>query len=159
VIRVGSANFNNRSMGLDSECYLTIDTALDGNHSAGAQIQVMFHDLLAEHTGHPADQLRNLVRATGFYIAVIDQLSGSGCGVVRFRPDEANSIESKLAESGVLAPQSGAEAFKPMAGNGLLKRLGGAWHRVRSALLLNLRRCRLARRPWPLRSPAPVRAT
>jgi phospholipase D1/2 len=133
VIRVGSANFNNRSMGLDSECDLTIDTALEGNHSAGAQIQVIFHDLLAEHTGHPADELRNLVRATGSYIAVIDQLSGSGRRLVRFRPDEPNAIESKLAESGVLDPQSGAEAFEPMAGNGLLKRLGGAWHRVRRA--------------------------
>jgi hypothetical protein len=118
---------------LDSESDLSSDRAVDCNESDGAQIQVIFHDLLAEHTGHPADELRNLVRATGSYIAVIDQLSGSGRRLVRFRPDEPNAIESKLAESGVLDPQSGAEAFEPMAGNGLLKRLGGAWHRVRRA--------------------------
>src|SRR3546814_3269012 len=31
LIRVGSANLNNRSMGLDSECDVTIDAALSAN--------------------------------------------------------------------------------------------------------------------------------
>ena len=50
-LRVGSANLNNRSMGLDSECDLLIDGRRKGNKGAAKAIGAVLCDLLAEHLG------------------------------------------------------------------------------------------------------------
>jgi phosphatidylserine/phosphatidylglycerophosphate/cardiolipin synthase-like enzyme len=51
VVRIGSANMNNRSMGLDSECDVFIDAARPGNDHAVPAIRNLRIALLAEHTG------------------------------------------------------------------------------------------------------------
>jgi phosphatidylserine/phosphatidylglycerophosphate/cardiolipin synthase-like enzyme/uncharacterized membrane protein YdjX (TVP38/TMEM64 family) len=48
-VRIGSANLANRSMGLDTECDLTI--AADGRRDIGAAIAKLRCELLAEHLG------------------------------------------------------------------------------------------------------------
>src|SRR3546814_17492977 len=49
MIRVGSANMNNRSMGLDSECDVTIDAALHANAGAEPVIRRLRESLIAAH--------------------------------------------------------------------------------------------------------------
>ena len=51
ILRIGSANFNNRSMGLDSECDVFIDCARPANSAAPTRIRELRHSLLAEHCG------------------------------------------------------------------------------------------------------------
>src|SRR5690606_5761369 len=56
IVRIGSANFNNRSMGLDSECDVFIDCARPGNRHCAAGIRALRHSLLAEHCGIAEDE-------------------------------------------------------------------------------------------------------
>src|SRR5690606_32254252 len=51
ILRIGSANFNNRSMGLDSECDLFIDCARPANADCRDAIRSLRYSLLAEHCG------------------------------------------------------------------------------------------------------------
>src|SRR5688500_6390554 len=65
LLRVGSANLNNRSMGLDSECDLLIDGGRAANAGASGQIGSILCDLLAEHLGVAADDIQGRLEATG----------------------------------------------------------------------------------------------
>src|SRR3546814_3780430 len=51
LIRVGSANLNNRSMGLDSECDVTHDAALSANRGVAPTLRGLRESLIAEHLG------------------------------------------------------------------------------------------------------------
>jgi phosphatidylserine/phosphatidylglycerophosphate/cardiolipin synthase-like enzyme len=123
VIRVGSANMNNRSMGLDSECDLTIDTRLVANRQAGPAIVAMMHDLVAEHLGQKPTNVRKEIEARGSLIGAIEALCGEGRTLVPLKPIEPNAIEQTLAENETLDPESAGEAFEPIARPGLLARL------------------------------------
>src|SRR3546814_7591581 len=57
MIRVGSANMNNRSMGLDSECDVTIDAALPANAGAEPVIRRLRESLIAEHLDVTDDEV------------------------------------------------------------------------------------------------------
>ena len=60
-VRVGSSNLNNRSMGLDSECDIAIESDTD-EHNIGHGIRHFCNRLLAEHfavTPYEADTARN----------------------------------------------------------------------------------------------------
>ena len=57
VLRVGSANMNNRSMGLDSECDVFIDARRPANAGIEARIERIRHSLIAEHCGRPLDEV------------------------------------------------------------------------------------------------------
>jgi phospholipase D1/2 len=124
LLRVGSANFNNRSMGLDSECDLLIDANLPGNEESKETIAGLRADLLAEHLGVSVDTIEAKLAATGSLIRTIEAFSGSqGRGLVSYRPDEPTAAEKALAESQALDPESAGEQFEPMARPGLLARL------------------------------------
>jgi phospholipase D1/2 len=60
-LRVGSANLNNRSMGLDSECDLLIDARED--EAARQRIETLRADLLGEHLGASPPRWRAASRA------------------------------------------------------------------------------------------------
>jgi phosphatidylserine/phosphatidylglycerophosphate/cardiolipin synthase-like enzyme len=122
VLRVGSANFNNRSMGLDSECDVTIDCALSANRKASAAVSAVLDDLLAEHLDTTARKVRAMRNAHGL-IGAIEKLSGRGRTLVPLNPGELTALEQKLAETEALDPESAGEAFEPMARPGLLSRL------------------------------------
>jgi phospholipase D1/2 len=137
LVRVGSANLNNRSMGLDSECDLLIDTGLPGNQMASDVIGALRSDLLAEHLGVSVDTIDGKFAETGSLIRTIESFAGSkGRGLVVFDPQKPNAAERALAESQALDPESAGEAFEPMARPGLLARLAGRprW-RIRSSAL------------------------
>ena len=122
VLRVGSANFNNRSLGLDSECDVTIDCALSANHRAADGIGAVLDDLLAEHLGVDPAQVAAQRRTKGL-VGAIEALRGSGRTLVPLDPGEPTELEDKLAEMEALDPESAGEAFEPLARPGLLSRL------------------------------------
>ena len=124
IIRVGSANFNNRSMGLDSECDLAIDAGLSDKQSVASVIEGLRTDLLAEHLGASVDSIQSAFARTGSLIRTIESFSGNqGRGLVGLVPDKPSKAGRALAESQVLDPESAGEAFEPMARPGLLARL------------------------------------
>ena len=71
-LRIGSSNLSNRSMGLDSECDVTIEAR---GKAPVAEVVRGFRDrLLAEHAGCPAEQLAGAVRQHGGMAAAIESL-------------------------------------------------------------------------------------
>ena len=133
VLRVGSANMNNRSMGLDSECDLLIDARLEANAGARARIAALRADLLAEHLGVAAEEVEAKLTVSGSLIAAVEALRGSGRTLVPFVPDAPNAVEAAIADSEALDPESASGDFEPLARPGLFAGLRAAIGRRRSA--------------------------
>lgn len=71
-LRVGSSNFNNRSIGLDTEC----DVAIEAHDLATADaIRRIREGLIGEHVGATAEAFRAAEVETGSMLAAVDQLN------------------------------------------------------------------------------------
>lgn len=123
VLRVGSSNMNNRSMGLDSECDLAVDVGYPGNAAAGPAIETIRVGLMAEHLGIEAAQVRRAQSETGSLIRTIERLRGSGRTLRLFSPPHPNAFERKIARTEALDPESAQKTFEPIAQRRLLRRL------------------------------------
>ena len=123
TLKVGSANLNNRSMGLDSECDVTIDARLPANRGSGETIARLRCDLLAEHLGVKPAEVASAFAETGSPIATIERLRGEGRTLLPFRPPEFSAALSAVAKKELLDPEGPDQPFEPLAGNRLLKRL------------------------------------
>jgi phosphatidylserine/phosphatidylglycerophosphate/cardiolipin synthase-like enzyme/uncharacterized membrane protein YdjX (TVP38/TMEM64 family) len=73
-LRVGSANLNNRSMGLDTECDLALEAR--GKQSIRNAISAFRSRLLAEHLGVGAAEVDARLAAKGSLIGAIDSMNG-----------------------------------------------------------------------------------
>jgi phospholipase D1/2 len=122
VLRVGSANLNNRSMGLDSECDLMIDARRPGVEGAGETIARLRADLLAEHLGADPGEVRAACLEKGSLIAAIERLRGNGRTLIPYRPPEFSAALTAVARSELLDPEGPDQPFEPFAGNRLLAR-------------------------------------
>ena len=131
VLRVGSANINNRSMGLDSECDLLIDAKEQGDARAAVKerIGAVLADLLGEHLGVKPATVAERIKSTGSLVAAIDSLRGSGRALIPFEPQEPSSVEDALAEKETLDPESAGSDFEPVARPGLLGGFGRMFRR------------------------------
>lgn len=123
MLRVGSSNMNNRSMGLDSECDVAIDTGTPGNEACGPVIEAIRCDLMAEHLGVPPDEVRGAFSQTGSLIATIEKLQQPGRTLRWFEPPEVNPVRRSIANSETLDPESADEMFEPLTRRKLLKGL------------------------------------
>jgi len=70
LMRIGSANLCNRSMGFDSECDLVIEA---GSDAARAGIAAVRDRLLGEHVGLEPARVAEIVARTGSLLAVLEQ--------------------------------------------------------------------------------------
>ena len=123
LLRVGSANLNNRSMGLDSECDVLIDAQRKGNHGAEEQIRAILCDLLGEHLGLDPEAVEARFSATGSLCRTVEELRGRGRTLVPLAVAEPNALEAAIAEDEALDPEAAGEYFRPRARGGLLGRL------------------------------------
>ncbi|QIK77867.1 phospholipase [Sphingomonas piscis] len=123
MIRVGSANINNRSMGLDSECDLLIDA--DGNAGKGIspQIHAILCDLLGEHLGKEASAIEALLNDGGSLIACVERMRGKGRTLRPLEMKELSALEAEIAETEMLDPEKAGEYFDTAKKPGLLGRL------------------------------------
>ena len=127
LLRCGSANMNNRSMGLDSECDLMIEGE-PGQDGGDRRIEALRTDLIAEHLGVSAEQVRGAFAERGSLIAAIEALRGRGRSLEPLEPEEPTALEATIAESEALDPESAGEDFEPVARPGLLAGLRSALH-------------------------------
>lgn len=75
LLRVGSANLCNRSMGFDSECDLVIDADDGDERAAVAHVR---NRLLGEHLGLDPDEVAARLDRSGSLLAVVDGAARSG---------------------------------------------------------------------------------
>ncbi|WP_084356155.1 phospholipase D-like domain-containing protein [Novosphingobium lentum] len=107
ILRIGSANMNNRSMGLDSECDVFIDCARDeaGSQPCSAAITRLRHSLLAEHCGLDPTVIPDLLEKHGSMAAMIAHAPQSGKRLQKFVPRALTDTEKALADNEVLDPE------------------------------------------------------
>ena len=114
MLRVGSANLNNRSMGLDSECDLLLDGRLDANDGSREQVAATLADLLAEHLDVSPERVAERLGADGSLIAAVEALRGCGRTLVPLAAEEPNALEAFIAKNEILDPESaGGEENRP----------------------------------------------
>jgi phosphatidylserine/phosphatidylglycerophosphate/cardiolipin synthase-like enzyme len=134
IFRIGSANMNNRSMGLDSECDVFVDSTRPGNDHARGAITALRHSLLAEHIGLDEGEIGELHERHGSMAAMIDHAQEPGGRTLkRYHPPDLNGVEESLAESGLLDPDDPDDMFEPFAKGGLFRK-GSRLRRVRARL-------------------------
>ena len=106
LLRVGSSNFNNRSMGFDTECDLVVE-AVAGRKGVQALrdgIVRVRNDLLAEHLGKTVEAVEEAVSGGGL-IAAIDSLRGRGRTLIPYEPDKPAAVEETIAGNDLLDPE------------------------------------------------------
>lgn len=104
LLRVGSSNWNNRSMGFDTECDLAVEAA-EGDAPLRAKIAGVRDDLLAEHLGATPQEVAKRVAETGSLIAAIESLNTSGRRLVALPVREVGEVEDALSETDFVDPE------------------------------------------------------
>ena len=119
MLRVGSANFNNRSMGLDSECDLLLHPRPDAEDHLKAIARIRC-EMMGEHLGVPSSKVARTFRETGSLIATVEQLRGEGRSLIPYVPPPVDAVGEAMAGSEILDPVSAEAPFEPMARHRLL---------------------------------------
>jgi uncharacterized membrane protein YdjX (TVP38/TMEM64 family) len=88
LLRVGSANLNNRSMGLDSECDIVIEAK---DEKEQQQVREILSRLLAHHTGSQPAKVEELLDSGMSLIETVESLSRPERGMRRMEPAEEYS--------------------------------------------------------------------
>ena len=123
VVRIGSANMNNRSLGLDSECDVFLDKRRKANAHVGDQIEKIRHSLLAEHCGVKESEMVALLKTHGSMRGVIEATQTEGGRNLReYELPELNGVEETLAESQLLDPEDPEDLFEPFANGGMFRK-------------------------------------
>lgn len=117
LLRVGSANLNNRSMGFDTECDVAVDalrmpTARVGD--ACAAIRHFWHGLIAHHLECEPQEAARAIAREGSYAAAIRSLRSRGRKRLEtFAPRPPNSIRAFVAELHLGDPSGTSDSFRP----------------------------------------------
>lgn len=119
MLRIGSANMNNRSMGLDTEC----DVAIAGTGKVAKTISAIRDDLIAEHLGVAASRVAAEIAKRKSLIAAIEHLRRRGRSLKPYKVPDLSQVEAWLADNEVLDPESPSEMFEVMTQRGLFRRL------------------------------------
>lgn len=106
LLRVGSSNFNNRSLGFDSECDLAIeaDPNVEAHEPIRRAIRSVREQLAAEHLGVSGGQFRRRLREGESFLRAVEALRGRGKTLRRFTSRTVADEESPLAENDLMDP-------------------------------------------------------
>ncbi|MDF0603964.1 phospholipase, partial [Psychromarinibacter sp. C21-152] len=116
LMRVGSSNLNNRSLGFDTECDLTVEVrpGQPGEAETRARVAGLRTALLAEHLGTAPRAVQQAVDEAGSsMIGAIEALRGGGRSLVPFLPPEFGVAEDAiLRENDLLDPERPAGRWR-----------------------------------------------
>ncbi|HET7709828.1 MAG TPA: phospholipase D-like domain-containing protein [Sphingomicrobium sp.] len=127
LLKVGSANMNNRSLGLDSEC----DLALDASRRKGDQqsIAALRTRLMAEHLGVGEKKVAATFARTGSLVATIEALMGKGKTLRLLKFATPKGTAKFIADSELLDPESSDMMFENITQRSLWKHLSDGTRR------------------------------
>lgn len=106
LIRIGSSNLNNRSMGFDTECDVAIEAVAGApdEERLRRRIRDIRADLLAEHLGSTPAEVEAAIAEAGL-IGGIEALRRPGRTLVPYEPDPLRPGEEILVENDLLDPE------------------------------------------------------
>jgi len=113
LARVGSANFNNRSMGVDSECDLVLEAG--DNPSVSAAIARFRNSLLAEHLNCSVARLADELSRTPSLTQVIEAFIGNGRTLKPLPFQVSEELDATVPDDRLTDPE------KPIDGDQLLR--------------------------------------
>jgi phosphatidylserine/phosphatidylglycerophosphate/cardiolipin synthase-like enzyme len=117
LLRVGSTNLNNRSLGFDTECDLAIDAALEAPaHRASVReaISRFRNRLLAHHLGLDPEELQAAVDRHERVIPAIDSIAGGALRPAQLAPpDRRQTLRSLIAEYHLGDPRGVSDSWRP----------------------------------------------
>jgi phosphatidylserine/phosphatidylglycerophosphate/cardiolipin synthase-like enzyme len=108
LLRVGSSNLNNRSMGLDSECDLAIEAHDD---EARRSIIRLRNRLIAEHLGVSAARLEATIASESSLVRAVDRLNGGPRWLHPFPGMDEEGPTTTIPGTGLLDPDA---PFEPL---------------------------------------------
>ena len=111
ILRVGSSNMNNRSLGLDSECDLVLEA---GNDAEIEQIAAFRSRLMAEHLGVEEAVVARTFAETGSLLRTIETLQHPGRTLKLLPVEEPSDTSRFIAETELLDPKSPDAMFEQM---------------------------------------------
>jgi phosphatidylserine/phosphatidylglycerophosphate/cardiolipin synthase-like enzyme len=133
VLRIGSANLNNRSLGLDSECDVFIDCARRANDGCGPVIRALRYSLLAEHCGLEESEVGALIERHGSMAAMIAAEGRHGPRSLRpLEIEKPNGLAQEMADSETLDPETPEQMFEFIQGRRGLFRRGSLLSRAKA---------------------------
>lgn len=103
LLRVGSANLSNRSMGLDSECDLAVEAV--SNNDAAAAIARVRNELLAEHLSVEPGAVAQAIEQHCSMVRAIDGLAQEGRALCRLETDVPPEIDRLVPEAALVDPE------------------------------------------------------
>ena len=125
LIRVGSSNMNNRSMRLDTECDVTIDTILPANAGRQDRILAIRNDLIAEHLDMPVERVAAVIAERGLVAGIEEMRQKPGRTLRPYVTPDLNDVQTWLADHEVLDPEGPEEMFESISERGLFRRMKG----------------------------------
>jgi len=102
VLRVGSANLNNRSLGVDTECDVLIEAAGEHDRVAIARVR---NTLLAEHLGVAADDVGKAIEREGSLIRGIESLRGGSRSLEPITAEIEPELDALVPDSATIDPE------------------------------------------------------
>ncbi|WP_206611529.1 phospholipase D-like domain-containing protein [Falsirhodobacter deserti] len=121
LLRIGSSNFNNRSMRLDSECDVAVDAAQDETGQMHLAIRDLRLGLMAEHLDSTPEDVARAIDTHGSLLGAIEALRGPGRSLVPYETPDLTSIEEWLADNEILDPDGPDEIFERPSRRGLFR--------------------------------------
>ena len=95
LVRIGSANFARRSMGMDTECDVAVEAGGDSRVCAG--IRHIRARLLAEHLSRPVEAIAKEIERSGSLCALIDSHLGADHTLLPIEPVTGQGAEPSTA--------------------------------------------------------------
>ena len=126
LLRVGSSNLNNRSLGLDSECDLTLDAVTAAEK---AMISALRTRLMAEHLGCSEEAVEREFSQSGSLLATVEALRGPGKSLALLPVTKPPATAVLIADTELLDPKSPDAMFEGMTRKTLWDPIRSQWRR------------------------------
>jgi phosphatidylserine/phosphatidylglycerophosphate/cardiolipin synthase-like enzyme/membrane protein DedA with SNARE-associated domain len=107
IVRIGSSNLSNRSMGLDSECDLAI--AAGSDETIRSAIARFRNRLLAEHLDTDPDLVAQTIEKTESLIEAVESLGGKERTLATLSGNVPPEVDEWVPESKLLDPEKPVE--------------------------------------------------
>lgn len=132
LVRIGSANLNNRSSGFDTEC----DLAIEGSGAEERAAISRFRARLLGHFAHAVEADVEMLVAERGLAGASDVLAGASSGrLVRMAPQPMGPLESLIAAYHLGDPMDASDSWRPLRRRSRLRREVEALDRPRSTVL------------------------
>jgi phosphatidylserine/phosphatidylglycerophosphate/cardiolipin synthase-like enzyme len=114
LLRIGSANLNNRSMGFDTECDLVLEAAGPGSDANRAEITRLRNKLLAHWLGCVEQPMEAAMEETGSVGAALESLRTHGyCRLRPIEPKPLHPLAAFIAAFHIGDPVGPDDSWRP----------------------------------------------